>query len=399
MNRRLARLLLTSTVLVAIAGAASAQQLRPSPARPAPAKPAPPAPTGTPSAISEYLTLDINTPANYARPVLPAFFANPAFSGVNTPRDNPITDKGATLGRVLFHDKRLSVNNTTSCATCHQQALGFGAATRFSRGFLGDSGTAHTMRLSQVAYYRGNAMFWDKRAPTLEAQSTQPIQNSIEMGYDLTNGGFFALLSKMQNLPYYPPLFTAVFGDASITEDRIQRALAQYMRSMVSAGSRWDQAFAQVYNPALPDRGLSLDLPGFTAQENAGRRRFMGDGQGPACSGCHQPPSFALTQGSRSNGLDAGETRIFKAPSLKMLAQGQPMMHDGRFTTFEQVVAHYNQGVRTGPALDNRLKTPGGQARMLNLNAADQAALVAFLKTLDDPVLKTDARFANPFRK
>jgi cytochrome c peroxidase len=375
----------------------------PAPA-PTPVKAPVPAPAPAPSAtpgIDEYLSINIAAPANYAKPSLPAFYDAQVLNGVNTTPGNPITDKGATLGRVLFHDKRLSVNNTTACASCHQQGQSFGTATRFSKGFLGVSGTAHAMGLSHVAFYRGNAMFWDKRAPTLEAQATQPIRNSIEMGYDNANGGINALLVKMQGLPYYRELFSAVFGDATITEDRIQRALAQFERSMVSAGSRWELGYAKTYNAALPDKGLSLDVPGLTAQENAGRRLFTLDPRagGAGCAGCHEPPTFALKPGSKSNGLDAGETRIFKSPSLKALSPGQPMMHDGRFTTYEQVVAHYNLGVQNGPALDDRLKTPTGQPRVPNLPAADLAALVAFLKTLDDPTLRTDARFSNPFKK
>ena len=100
---------------------------------------------------------------------------------------------------------------------------------------------------------------------------------------------------------------------------------------------------------------------------------------------------------SRSNGLDAGETRIFKSPSLKNIAVGGPYMHDGRFTTLEQVVEHYNSGVQVGPALDNRLRAGQG-ARRLNLSQADKDALVAFMRTLDDSTLLTDTRFSNPFK-
>ena len=359
-----------------------------------------PAPAATPG-IQAYLTINLNAPDNYARPALPAHYDARVLATRNTPADNPITDKGATLGRVLFHDSRLSVNNTVSCATCHSQANGFQAITPVSKGFLGVAGTMHAMRLTNIAFYRGNAMFWDKRAPTLEAQATQPIQNSIEMGYDAANGGMTALIAKMQALPYYPELFSAVYGDPAITPDRMARALAQYMRSMISTGSRWDAGYARVFNAALPDQGLSLPVPGFTAPENRGKDLFVRPRTegGAGCAGCHRPPTFALDPDSKSNGLDFGEARIFKSPSLKTIAQGRPMMHDGRFTTLEQVLAHYNLGIKDGPALDQRLRNRQGGPATLNLPLSDLAALAAFLGTLDDPVLRADPRFSNPFRR
>ena len=110
------------------------------------------------------------------------------------------------------------------------------------------------------------------------------------------------------------------------------------------------------------------------------------------------PPTFALAANARSNGLDAGETRLFKAPSLRNVGLTGPYMHDGRFATLAEVVDFYATGVRDGPALDPRLREASAPRR-LDLDAADRAALVAFLKTLDDPVLTTDPRFGDPFRR
>jgi cytochrome c peroxidase len=389
----------------ALAGAATTPPPLPKPpvAATVPARQVPvpaAAPKPVPTGIQASLTININAPDNYAHPALPAYYDAKVLGTRNTPADNPVTDKGATLGRVLFHDRSLSVNNTVSCATCHQQTNGFAPLTPVSKGFLGVAGTMHAMRLGNVAFYRGNAMFWDKRAPTLEAQATQPIQNAIEMGYDSANGGMAALIARMQSLPYYPELFTAVYGDPTITQDRMARALSQYMRSMVSTGSRWDLGYAKVFNAALPDRGLSLPVPGFTAQENRGKDLFLrprAEG-GAGCAGCHRPPTFALEPDSKSNGLDFGETRIFKSASLKNIARGRPMMHDGRFTTFEQVIAHYNLGIKDGPALDPRLRSRQGSPAILNLPPSDLASLAAFLGTLDDQVLRADPRFLSPFR-
>jgi cytochrome c peroxidase len=121
-------------------------------------------------------------------------------------------------------------------------------------------------------------------------------------------------------------------------------------------------------------------------------------GGGAGCSACHPPPTFALTANSESNGLEAGETTIFKSPSLKNVAPSVAFMHDGRFATLDQVVEHHNSGVQAGPALDNRLKGPSGAPQRLNLSVADKAALVAFMRTLTDTSLNTDPRFSSPFR-
>ncbi len=135
-----------------------------------------------------------------------------------------------------------------------------------------------------------------------------------------------------------------------------------------------------------------------SVQQVLGHRHGPPQG-GLACAGCHIPPTFALAANSQSNGLDAGETRIFKSPSLKSVGKSLFFMHDGRFSSLEQVVEHYNSGVKDGTALDNRLRTPAGTPRVLNLSAADKAALVAFLRTLDDTTLASDPRFASPFRQ
>jgi len=135
------------------------------------------------------------------------------------------------------------------------------------------------------------------------------------------------------------------------TEARIQSALAQFERAMVSTNSRWDEGYAQTFNPA-----------------------------------------------QNNNGLDAGETTLFKSPSLKNVALSGAFMHDGRFSTLEQVVEHYNSGVREGPALDNRLRGGNNQPRVLNLPESDKAALVAFLRTLSDATLNADPKFSSPFK-
>lgn len=364
----------------------------------APTTPPPPPVSG----IVDFTTIDVSRLANYANPVLPAYYDATVAPLDNTPNNNPVSDRVATLGRVLFYDKRLSVNDTTSCAACHQQANGFDDPRRFSTGFSGTAFTsAHAMRLGNIKYYRPGTMFWDKRAASLELQVNQPITHPIEMGFDSAHGGINALLTKLAASTYYPDLFTLAFGNAAITEARIQQALAQFARSMISSASRWDTAYAQVFSATAQNRNLNAPLPGFSASEELGHQLFMtGPGQGGAgCAACHQPPTFGLAANSLSNGLDANETIIFKSPSLKSVGLSRAFMHDGRFSTLEQVIEHYNSGIQNGPALDNRLKTPGGAPLRLNLTANEKAALVAFLLTLNDGSLTTDAKFSDPFKK
>lgn len=355
----------------------------------------------TPAGVAAATTIDFARVANYADTTLPAYFDDTVAALDNSPASNPIDDRVATLGRVLFHDLRLSTNNRASCAGCHQQRFGFTDPMRFSNG-ISTAGTTdfHAMRLGNLRYWQPGTMFWDRRMPNAEAQASQPLHTLVEMGWSEGAGGIQALISKMAATPDYPDLFAWAFGSATISEPRIQQALAQFVRAMVSRDSRWDTGYAQVFSPTAPNRALDVDLPNFTAEENRGRHLFMTDASkgGAGCAACHRPPTFALAADARSNGLDAGETRLFKAPSLRSVGLTGPYMHDGRFATLAEVVDFYASGVQDGPALDPRLRNGDGPRR-LELGVADRAALVAFLKTLDDPVLTTDPRFGDPFRR
>lgn len=356
----------------------------------------------------EYTTVNPNAPDNYAAPALAVHYNTTLMGTLNQTSANLLSDKGATLGRVLFNDKRLSINDTKSCASCHSQANGFSDTAQFSTGFSGAAFTsAHSMRLANAGFYQGSSMFWDKRAASLEAQATVPIQNAVEMGFDAAHGGFAAVISKMQALPYYPELFGWVYGDSAITEPRVQNALAQYQRAIISSNSKWDRAYAVVFsaNGSVNSaqnfgRPLSgVDIPAadrFSASEENGRALFIASiaNGGKGCAGCHAPPTFSLTAASRSNGLDAGETIIFKSPSLKNVGLAGRFMHDGRFSTLDQVLNHYATGIQAGAARDNRLPIGG-----IAMTVQEQADIVAFLNTLTDSTLLTDSRFADPFKK
>ncbi len=353
------------------------------------------------SPVEQWTTLDMDRLDNYAAPVLPAHFDEPAVVALDNARGAPITDAGATLGRVLFFDPQLSVNASIRCASCHLPAFGFSDTAAFSRGHDGTRLAVRTMRLVNARWYAGPGFFWDRRAPTLEAQVTQPITDPHEMGWDAARGGLDALLRRLARRPYYPELFRAAFGDADVTAERLARALAMYVRSIVAADSRWDRGYAQVYDPTRADRGLDLDLPGLTPQENLGRALFMRSREdgGFACASCHVPPTFALDPAARGNGISPDERTIFKAPSLRNVGQAGPYMHNGKLARLDLVAAFYADFTNPGPALDARLRNADGSQVRLHATEAQAHAIAAFLQTLTDTTLAHDARFQDPFRR
>ena len=305
------------------------------------------------------------------------FFPQPAL-----PLDNPLTGQGVELGRRLFHDPLLSINQSQSCASCHQAEHGFTDALKSSVGAEGRTGPRSAMPLFNLAWK--SSFFWDGRAATLREQVLQPIQNPIEMHETLTN-----VVAKLA-ATNYPSLFTRAFGTPEISADRIARALEQFLLTQVSHHSKFDRSLAgEIELTDEEKRGFEL----FNTEYDPRREQFGAD-----CFHCHGGPLFQ-SQGFANNGLDLepkdagrhdvtrrpGDLGKFSVPTLRNIALTGPYMHDGRFATLEQVVGHYSTGVKRSATLDpNLAKHPEGGLR---LNAADQRALVAFLKTL------TDARF------
>lgn len=338
----------------------------------------------TPVITASFSYSDVTSP-------IPTHFANGGSPGGaatatdNSSLANPITNAGATLGRVLFYDRRLSANDQVACASCHQQQFSFGDTAVLSRGFAGGLTGRHSMALANARYYARGRFFWDERAATLEDQVLQPIQNSVEMGMTLPN-----VITKLSVSSYYPALFQAAFGSTDITSDRVSRALAQFVRSMVSGNAKYDQAFAGAGPPNFP--GV------FTADELAGQQLYNG---AAGCARCHNTDAF-VSDNIHNTGLDATITDVgagggrFKAPSLRNVGARTSFMHDGRFRTLDQVVEFYNSGIQNNPTLDPRLRGPNGPQR-LNLNAAQKAQLVAYLRTLTDNQFLTNPKFANPF--
>jgi cytochrome c peroxidase len=286
---------------------------------------------------------------------------------------------------VLFYDPRLSVSDMTSCGSCHHQSLAFADALVFSVGFAGALTPRHATSLTNARFYKRGRFFWDERAATLEDQVLVPIQNEREMGMTLD-----ALALKLSVVPYYPALFKAAFGSPAIDSDRIARALAQFVRSMVSGDSRYDRAF-----DASGVANLPLTL---TPQEIEGERVFRQSG----CNACHvgvaQTGEFTFNIGLDAVPTDSGAGEgTFKVPSLRNVAVRRRFMHDGRFATLDEVVAFYDSGIQPSARLAPSLRAPDGSPRRLGLTSAERDALVAFLGTLTDSTFLTSPRFSNPF--
>jgi len=400
--------------------------------------------------------LNLSTEAqDFSAIVADAEFLIDDTSALVTPDVGGRGNRLATLGRVLFYEKQLSQNGTISCASCHKQSEGFSDSQRFSGGFDGELTSRQAMSVANVRFYRSGRMFWDERAESLEAQALGPIQSPVEMGLTLEEA-----VQRVEGQPYYEALFVDAFGDAVVTMDRIAEAIATFERAIVSNDSRYDEWLRAGGNnadvaagprggnanggqgnrggrgrnggPGGPGQGGpgqggpnqggpgqagpgGINPPGgpldeilvtqpegiLTVQEDFGRRLFFS--RQTRCSTCHSGNAFVGDR-PRNNGLDldtsadqgAGNGR-FKMASLRNIELTAPYMHDGRFSTLDQVVEFYNSGIQAHPDLDNRLTNRQGNPIRMNLNQNERDALVAFLKVLTDESLATEERFSDPF--
>ncbi len=360
------------------------------------------------------------TPFNYSNIQYPSTFTGYVFGFDNTPTDNPLTDHGVTLGRVLFYDVNMSVNNTISCASCHLQEFGFSDNKPKSEGFEGGHTFRNSIGFANAGLYSAKKFFWDHRAATLEDQVLMPLQDPVEMGMTLEG-----VVENVSELDYYNPLFENTFGSKLVTSDRISKAMAQFVRSICSFNSKYDDGIEATQN-------IFLDFPNFTAQENLGKDIFNGKltpGAIGTCVTCHLPNAVALhfelpiPEGANQvvfsgaepdnigldidinvedNGVGAHLDILslyghFKSPSLRNIEVTGPYMHDGRMETLEEVVEHYSTGVLPHPYLSAHMKDGNGDPRHLNLTPEESAALVAFMKTLTDYELLSDEKFSDPF--
>jgi cytochrome c peroxidase len=358
--------------------------------------------------IKKVLSIDPAALENYAAQ------GKPTYVNKDNTAANPITDKVATLGRVLFYDKNLSVNNGFSCASCHKQEFAFGDTAVSSLGVDNGRTIRHSMRLINSRFANEAKFFWNERAASLEAQTTMPIQDHLELGFSgqTGRGNMTSLITKLGGIGYYKELFKLAYGDATITEARMQTALAQFIRSIQSFDSKYDVGRAQVPNDGAP-------FPNFTAQENAGKNLFLAPpifngnseriGGGFGCQGCHQAPEFDIDPNSRNNGFIGviGSTQIdldnTRSPSLRDILNASgvantPFMHTAASQTIRQVLNHYNT-IAAGPRntnLDARLK-PNNIGQNLQMTPAEIDAMVAFLRTLTGKDVYTNKKWGNPF--
>ena len=354
-------------------------------------------------------TIDFNSPDNYANQTKPSYITKDNIGG------NGIIDKQATLGRVLFYDKNLSIDNSISCGSCHKQAFAFGDTALQSAGVANGKTIRHSMRLINARFANESKFFWNERASSLEVQTTMPIQDHLEMGFSGQSGrgNMTALLAKLQAIPYYKELFTWAYGDNRVTETRMQSALAQFVRSIQSFDSKYDVGRAITGNDLAP-------FPNFTAVENQGKALYLTPpvfnvnservSGGFGCQGCHQSPEFDIDPNSRNNGIVAVigsadfDVDVTRAPSLRDLTNAQgvvntPMMHTGGVKGLINVLNHYNDiHSVNNPNLDPRLK-PGVIGQKLLITADEMTAVVQFLRTLSGKNVYLDKKWSDPFVK
>ncbi|MFM2223958.1 MAG: hypothetical protein RJA07_160 [Bacteroidota bacterium] len=324
----------------------------------------------------------------------------------------------ATLGRVLFYDKRLSVNNSTSCGSCHKQSLAFSDNTAFSKGFDGRLTRRNTLPIENInsfsSFLNGIPtfdnqssvnLFWDGRANNLAKMTLMPVINHVEMHMDdLTQ-----LCIKLNATNYYPELFNKAFGDKTATNKNIALALEAFIQTMQSHNSKFDKSipnFVNTQNNQSPVPLNALEQQGFTAFTSTYN-----------CNRCHHISNNGYSDGSTDfvnigldiNYTDNGVGEItnnsedngkFKIPNLRNVALTAPYMHDGRFKTLNDVLEHYSHNIQLNPNLSIELSDfENNGSIQKNISDADKKAIIAFLNTLTDYDFITNPMYSNPFIK
>jgi len=375
--------------------------------------------------------IDLGNLLNYENQPVPSYITRD-----NMPDSNPITDEGSTLGRVLFYDPMLSINNEVSCSHCHQQEHAFSDLAELSSG-VGGNTERHSMRLVNIRFGEDSLFRWDRSAGTLEEQMLIPIHHADEMGYSGTGGqaNMDDLIAEMQATDYYPALFEFAFGSSIITEELMAKALAQFVRSIQSFDSKYDEG------RVLVDSDLD-NFPNFTPAENAGKLLFLTDFEfetdtieeqtvgggiesfvvskrisgGFNCGACHRAPEFDIDPNSLNNGfirnaeIEPGEPifdfNVTRSPTMRDLIKpdGQNlnggMFHIGEAMQLFGIMAHYEfrQIEPTNDNLDSRY-VPDGLPQFLNATQQESNQLNAFLRTLSGEAVYTDERWSNPFNE
>ena len=318
-------------------------------------------------------------------------------------------DHIATLGRVLFYDRQLSLNNSISCASCHKQNLAFADNVALSEGFEGKRTLRNSMPIQNLAvsFFMDSLgffpepgifttlLFWDGRETQLQQMVLKPIVNHIEMGIRNLDD----LSAKLGALPYYQDLFKKAYGDSHISSGRIAEALSHFLMAIKANNTRFDLSM-QGIKPLNAIEGLGAELFVTTYECNACHQ--VQDAHGYLLQGGvfaniglqaeYADDGLAMVTGNAS---DKGK---FKIPSLRNVALTGPYMHDGRFETLEDVLDHYSEGVQDHPNLDPKLRNANGNPISMEIPQPDKEAIIAFLNTLTDYEMLTDRRFANPFK-
>jgi len=339
-------------------------------------------------------TLYVGRP--YVQPTIPRYLYS--YRPINSPSDNPMTYEGIQLGRMLFYDSTLSLTKRVSCGSCHKQQYSFGDNTKLSTNVLGS-----TVRNTSVLVNLGmnSKFFWDGRQSSVEDAVRDALNH--EMHPDFT-----ADIGYLSNTPQYVYLFKKAFGrPGDITQDKMIKALAQFIRTINSTNSRMD-------------RYLRQEITLNTA-ELAGFQAFFDQSLGD-CFHCHFDPVGGLTFASQdpiamfsNNALDSvnsvsqfidkgygaitGDTNDngkFKVPTLRNVAVSAPYMHDGRFATLDQVIGHYSDSLKPSPTV-NAVNLQHYYARGLHLDAQGKANLLAFLNALTDTSFLHNPALSNPF--
>ena len=290
--------------------------------------------------------------------------------GLLAPPDNPVTPEKAALGRRLFDDPRLSVDQSLACSDCHQVERAFSDGKRLAVGVRDQQGTRNAPAIINRTY--GRTFLWDGRASTLEEQVLLPIQHPLEMDADLPT-----VVERLRTDPTYPRQFATVFGSPPDVRS-LSQALATYVRTIFSGASDYD-------------RFAAGDTTALSPLAQRGLRLFRGRAR---CTRCHTGSNLTdedfhntgVSWGHRP--YDAGravvtgvprDTGKFKTPTLREVERTAPYMHDGSIATLEEVVDFYDRGGNDNPFRDNDL-------RRLSLTAGEKAALLAFLTSLSGQI-------------
>lgn len=308
------------------------------------------------------------------------------FPDMPIPADNPMTKQGVELGRHLFYEKKLSADYTISCASCHAPDNAFSDPNQFSSGVNGTLGTRNSMALINLGWQQ--SFFWDGRAKSLEDQILEPVPNPIEMHLQWKNAE-----ERLNADPIYQQMALAAFGSKYIDSMTVAKAIAQFLRTMISGESKFDIMYKYENNLTLNQSEQQI-FQSISAAEWAGYDLFKSL-NGADCFHCHNGPLMQVQKFS-NNGLDdvfidLGRGKVtghlqdngkFKVPTLRNISHSAPYMHDGRFATIDDVIEHYSTGIKMSPTIDPLIEfaSQGG----VQLDPTERNYLKAFLMTLTD---------------